>query len=948
MKKYGLFIGIDRYRKLGDSNHLHCAGSDALALAAAFRDKLGFTTAVLQDVDLGYADDRSHEVIFDKLNEWEAALSADDETLLVLYFAGHGTTVDGQQFLLAPKAPAHALANPAVGQAGIISEVALLNETERWPKVKRVFIFDACRTELGRQEDTTALGGRAIGMGRLREQGRAMLRACPPDQVAFELRNYGEGVVKKSHGLYTAALLDLIDQRVTLEKILTLDDGFNQEIARLMNGLVQRFATAADKISAGLQRPSLEGAEICLVTGEDFAALRIQRLLAEFEVHFAAGRFHSPLAECCGNIIVHLQMLKHSAAAVLVLSSRIVVAEQQKENAEKKQRGERLMASARETNSLEKYQEVRDAGFTEYESEYAPKIEKLTRKRKSEQDEAEWVSVQLRPSLAAYREYLSDFPEGAHVAQAQAAIAGLEEDAEWQAAQHSSQGVSNYCTTYPNGRYIQNARELRAVFEAAAVQLRQAEMLRQDEVVWAAAMQQGKTRDALEVLRQVSAQLKTEAVQQRCAQQIAEIEEQRRQAAQALAAANELAAAQAQAAQEKRRALEEAAQRAEQVAQAKAKVAAAVEVAAQAKIKANDKFIRAIVWGGIVCVVIGIPSFIYWWHYQKTESVNLSTEAASVSASQEEPAPPASAPLTYAAGQIVSHPLKDGSNGPEMVVVPAGNYWMGAGEGESAAEAAETPQHKVTIGYDFAVGKYEVTKGQFAKFVKASGYKTEAENSAGCVVFNPKENKFEYQAGLSWQAPGFDGSFKQDDTHPVVCVSWNDAKAYVAWLSAQTGKTYRLLSEAEWEYAARGEKAGEQASKSVPWAVDGNFKGMCDYANGRDERLNRIQPGFVFSACDDGYEYTAPVGKKRANAFGLYDMHGNVWEWTEDCFHDTYNLAPVDGSVWAEDCQKDVRRVLRGGSWYYNPSNLRSAYRFRIAPMHRDDDSGLRVAWTLP
>ena len=180
--------------------------------------------------------------------------------------------------------------------------------------------------------------------------------------------------------------------------------------------------------------------------------------------------------------------------------------------------------------------------------------------------------------------------------------------------------------------------------------------------------------------------------------------------------------------------------------------------------------------------------------------------------------------------------------------------------------------------------------------------------------------------------------FPQTDRDPAVCVNWADARAYVAWLSEKTGKSYRLLSESEWEYAARG---GTRTSRH--WGESAS--GQCGYANGADRTAKGRYSGWTVAECDDGHVWTAPVGTFKANGFGLHDVLGNVWEWVEDCWNDSYSGAPSDGSAWESgNCG---RRVLRGGSWVNQPRNLRSAYRLRLVTGLRLSDTGFRVARTL-
>lgn len=287
--------------------------------------------------------------------------------------------------------------------------------------------------------------------------------------------------------------------------------------------------------------------------------------------------------------------------------------------------------------------------------------------------------------------------------------------------------------------------------------------------------------------------------------------------------------------------------------------------------------------------------------------------------------------------------FRDCENCPLMVVVPGGSFMMGSTEAERkwAVEQGakqewvdwEKPQHSVRVEQPFAVGKYEVTRDQFAAFVQATGH----DMSGGCWEYAAGEWK--ENASLSWRSPGFE----QTDRDPAVCVSWDDAKAYAAWLSdTTTGRRYRLPSEAEWEYAARA-----TTTTMRPWGDDRDNKAGCAYANGADLIAKDKFNNWRTMDCRDGQVYTAPVGSYSANAFKLHDVIGNAWEWVEDCWNDSYEAPqrPDDGSVWKNgDCG---RRVLRGGSWYINPEYLRSAFRDGFEPDGRFDFLGFRVARTL-
>jgi formylglycine-generating enzyme required for sulfatase activity len=279
--------------------------------------------------------------------------------------------------------------------------------------------------------------------------------------------------------------------------------------------------------------------------------------------------------------------------------------------------------------------------------------------------------------------------------------------------------------------------------------------------------------------------------------------------------------------------------------------------------------------------------------------------------------------------------FKDCPTCPEMIVVRAGKFTMGSPKTEKGREEAEGPQHEVTIAKSFAVGRFAVTRGEFAGFVKDVGYTTDGS----CLVSNGSDRK-EEQSDKSWRSPGF----AQNDQHPVVCVNWNDAQAFAAWLSKQTEKPYRLLSEAEREYVTR-------AGTTSRYNFGNDEKSLCRFGNVWDLTAKKGMKGAErrpitdFTDCDDGYAYTAPVGQFAANAFGIYDTHGNIWEWTDDCWNDNYQSAPTDGSSWKSgDCS---RRVIRGGSWYNLAVRFRSAYRLSYAHLGRSDNLGFRVARTL-
>lgn len=286
--------------------------------------------------------------------------------------------------------------------------------------------------------------------------------------------------------------------------------------------------------------------------------------------------------------------------------------------------------------------------------------------------------------------------------------------------------------------------------------------------------------------------------------------------------------------------------------------------------------------------------------------------------------------------------FRDCSDCPEMTVVPAGRFTMGSSLADTAraietvpdyavglartSMAYEHPEHVVSIPRAFALGKYDVTRAEFAAFVRAIGYSTK---TGGCFVW--VSHQYKKPAGAGWENPGF----AQTDRDPVVCVSWHDAEAYVAWLNSKLGGRvavspdgggpYHLPSEAEWEYAARAH------TQTARWWGDviGSGNANCD---GCDSQWDKMK--------------TAPVGSFRPNPFGLYDMLGNVSQWMSDCWHENYARAPDDGSpLRTGNC---TQRVARGGNWTNEAWVLRSPARSRFDAVNLANYIGFRVAKTLP
>ncbi len=295
-------------------------------------------------------------------------------------------------------------------------------------------------------------------------------------------------------------------------------------------------------------------------------------------------------------------------------------------------------------------------------------------------------------------------------------------------------------------------------------------------------------------------------------------------------------------------------------------------------------------------------------------------------------------------GHVSTNPgetFNDCRDCPDMVVIPAGSNQMGSTADERRREGVlklfadrEEPRHLVTIAKPFAMSKYEVTRGLYAQFAK----ETHLSDAEGCAVYDPKTDKWPIQAGFSWHHPGF----PQTDKHPAVCISWTDAHAFAAWFAQKTGKPYRLPSEAEWEYAARGGTdtarywgdAAEPACEKTNIMSRGTLQKLGWPASWNNELL-----------CSGDHAFTQPVGSYDANPFGLYDMIGNVWEWVADCYHENYIGAPADGSAWDEPNCKT--RLPRGGAFHSSPWLARAATRGKSDPVYPGVAAGIRLVRDL-
>jgi formylglycine-generating enzyme required for sulfatase activity len=307
----------------------------------------------------------------------------------------------------------------------------------------------------------------------------------------------------------------------------------------------------------------------------------------------------------------------------------------------------------------------------------------------------------------------------------------------------------------------------------------------------------------------------------------------------------------------------------------------------------------------VAVLAVAVVAVTAWYLVQRAPAAKEASVLASASAPVPDP------------GTVI----RDCPTCPTMVVLPRGRFKQGSMRAESGSASFESPMHWVAIGPSVSMSSNAVTVEEFQQFVTDTG-----RDIRGCDIY---DGDWKHRPDNSWKNPGF----PQTATHPVTCVSWNDAKAYVGWLSTKTGHPYRLPSASEWEYAARG---GGEAIQ--PWSASG---AACATANVADASAAQRYPGWTVFACNDGYVYTAPVGSFKANSFGLNDMLGNVFQWTEDCWHADYSGAPIDGSARTDgDCSE---RELRGGSWFSTPAYVRANYRNHFAADYRTSSVGIRL-----
>ena len=303
---------------------------------------------------------------------------------------------------------------------------------------------------------------------------------------------------------------------------------------------------------------------------------------------------------------------------------------------------------------------------------------------------------------------------------------------------------------------------------------------------------------------------------------------------------------------------------------------------------------------------------------------NITTDSSAINLTNLNGPTPENSEQKYKAGDLI----KDCLFCPELVVIPRGKFLMGSNETERERVSNEGPVKEIKIDYDFAVGKFEITKREFSHFVVQTGYKTDAENNGGCTVLNESyrftKPYWEKDFATNWRR----AAFTQNDNHPVICVSWLDAKAYLKWLNTiNPDKKFRLLSDSEWEYVAR-------ATTTTVFSTGNTIS---------DKQANMNMYYYYGDSSRGAISYgTKEVGQYQPNFFGLYDMHGNVAELVQDTYVRNLDKTPIDGQPY--EIYENNFAVERGGGWWESPVYGRSASRQAAKKSSAVYYTGFRIA----
>jgi len=865
--RIALVIGNSVYER---APKLSNPANDAAAMSEMFK-RAGFDTVQLM------LDGKAVEMRRALRNFSDDARNAD---IAIIYFAGHGIEIQGTNYLVPTDA---VLERDIDAYDEAISLERLLSVIEPARQL-RLVILDACRDNPFVKTMKHAIASRAV------ERGLAKVEPVSPDTlVAFAAKagsTADDG--NASHSPFTAALVKYLPQPG-----LDLRRAFGyvrDDVMKVTRNRQEPFIygslggddfplVPAPAVAAS---PPVPLVDPNIAARDDYALASQINVVSAWESYikkYPTG-FYSDLAR------VQRDQLIASKAAQTAAEAR-EAAERQKAAEDARQAAEKKAAEAARLAAEKKAAEAARLAAEKKAAEAA----RLAAEKKTADD----AKAAQEARLAAEKKAA----EAARLAAEKKAADDAKAAKEAKAAQDAKLAAEK-ARAEEAARTAAEAREA-AERQKAAEDARQAAEKKAAEAARLAA--EKKAAEAARLAAEKKAADDAKAAQEA------------RLAAEKKAAEEARLAAEKKAAEEARLAAERKA------AEAKAAEAKAAEAARAKAAQANTQMAAVLPGDGRLGQEATTQRPAAGCAGASQQQVSLSSDAARALSLPEECALKA------------KNTFRECQNCPEMVVVPAGEFLMGSSKADidnDLAAVNEAPQHKVLIKQTIAIGRFEVTRDQFAAFVDSTGYKV----SGRCMTFEqnvPKERE-----NRSFLAPGY----AQDGNHPAVCVSWADAQAYADWLSKTSGKTYRLPSEGEFEYAAR-------AGGTARYGFTDDPSELCRFANGADQsaKIAGLPPDASYMGCRDGYPFTAPVGSFAANAFGLYDLIGNVWEWTADCFADDYKSAGGDSAP--RDQAGCTARTVRGGDWFSTASSLRPAVRAMARPDAHNDDIGFRVVRIL-
>ena len=801
--RVALVIGNDEYKTLTNLNN---AVRDARAMAAKLTE-LGFDTTLKENV--GERD------LHRALQEYETALKRSDVGLV--YYAGHGVEVEGENYLI----PADAEIEAEVDlRSEALNTEEILKVMQQGNSPLNIMILDACRDNPLPEASRSASSARGLALEVVPAgvRGTAILFAAAPGKKAQDGPPGG-------HGIFTSELLNALDQSgLTLEQVFKR---VNRGVAKRTNDEQRPWSLTSmegdfyfrpddgsvvaepepprdPEMDAEDDSQPSDPAPTNALDVEQRKFLRgMERASAEDDYEQVL-KYGLKLEELGGALPLEARYyrglaymeLRRNQEAEQVLKGYL---EELPRTAENSERSDEVLDRLLELDErLEAddaaYEAAKDAGTAAAYGQYAAKhpngvhVEEARRLHAEKQDDEAYRQALADGTVEAYGKYLTDYPSGRHAEEAQRRLQDEAEDRDKEAYERArkegtSASYEEYLREYPTGLHAEEARSVLA--EA------------KDDEAFERAKRTSTSASYGLYLRQYPSGRHVQEARLR---------------------------------------------------QTEAKDDEAFERARRTNTSAS--------YGA------------YLSEYPSGRHAAEARRLRDAGRKEEEQQP----------GRV----FRDCAECPEMVVVPAGWYMMGSPSSEEERYDWEGPRHRVTIARPFAVGVYEV---MFAEW-------DECVAGGGCEGYRPDDE--------GW------GRGK----HPVINVSWDDAQLYVRWLSGRTGERYRLLSEAEWEYVARAGTTTPFHTGATISINQANYDGNYTYGSGREGTYR---------------ERTVTVGRFRANAFRLYDVHGNVWEWTQDCWNDSYRGAPTDGR--AREGGECNLRVLRGGSWNSPPQHVRSAIR---------------------